>query len=108
MQQPARGAGATATAPSKSVFWDQTIYLVTGILTTLLSQQLSYLGAANKFSLISVSLVYLGMATVWFLPSDPEPAAPTTPPKSKLPPNRLAALLSSVPPRCALVCLPLF
>ncbi len=92
----------------KSVVWDQAIYAITGIATTLLGQQLSYLGAANKFSLLPVAMVYLGMASVWLLPSDAnesaaarQSTAPDDDSTTKKAPanNFLSALLMKLPPR---------
>ena len=49
-----------------SVFIHQVIFLFTGLLSTLISQWLSYKKAADSWSLLTVLATYVGMAAIYF------------------------------------------
>eukprot|EP01114_Cavostelium_apophysatum_P020640 TRINITY_DN6975_c0_g1_i1.p1 TRINITY_DN6975_c0_g1~~TRINITY_DN6975_c0_g1_i1.p1 ORF type:complete len:343 (+),score=23.41 TRINITY_DN6975_c0_g1_i1:254-1282(+) len=56
--------------PLDSVLVNQIIFLLTGIITTIGNQYVTYSGAASQGTLLPVAVTYYGMALAYFLPRD--------------------------------------
>ncbi|KAI8593013.1 hypothetical protein BDZ88DRAFT_405206 [Geranomyces variabilis] len=78
-----------------TVLYNQAVFLVTGLFSTLGQQWLHYQGAADARSMLTILVTYLGMSAVYVLP-DPSklnrPRSPTILAESKGPKKRAALI----------------